>query len=37
MQGLLYRTDMSKQTMGYFYPPKLGGTPLPQADCYRFR
>lgn len=28
MQDRLYRTDVAKQTMGYFYPPQLGGTPL---------
>lgn len=29
MQDRLYRTDVAMQTMGYFYPPQLGGTPLP--------
>lgn len=29
MQDRLYRTDVAVQTMGYFYPPQLGGTPLP--------
>ena len=28
MQDRLYRTDVAMQTMGYFYPPRLGGTPL---------
>jgi rhamnogalacturonan endolyase len=28
MQDRLYRTDVAAQTMGYFYPPQLGG-PLP--------
>ncbi|MBI5387320.1 MAG: silent information regulator protein Sir2 [Verrucomicrobia bacterium] len=28
MQDRLYRTDVAMQTMGYFYPPQLGGTPL---------
>jgi len=28
MQDRLYRTDVAAQTMGYFYPPQLGGTPL---------
>jgi rhamnogalacturonan endolyase len=33
MQDRLYRTDVAMQTMGYFYPPQLGGTPLErQAD-----
>jgi rhamnogalacturonan endolyase len=31
MQDRLYRTDVAMQTMGYFYPPQLGGTPL-RAD-----
>jgi rhamnogalacturonan endolyase len=31
MQDRLYRTDVAMQTMGYFYPPQLGGTPLPQS------
>ncbi len=31
MQDRLYRTDVAMQTMGYFYPPQLGGTPLPAA------
>jgi hypothetical protein len=31
MQDRLYRTDVAMQTMGYFYPPQLGGTPLPVA------
>ena len=31
MQDRLYRTDVAMQTMGYFYPPQLGGTPLPEA------
>jgi rhamnogalacturonan endolyase len=26
MQDRLYRTDVAMQTMGYFYPPQLGGT-----------
>lgn len=30
MQDRLYRTDVAMQTMGYFYPPQLGGTPLPK-------
>jgi hypothetical protein len=25
MQDRLYRTDVAMQTMGYFYPPQLGG------------
>jgi len=29
MQDRLHRTDVAMQTMGYFYPPQLGGTPLP--------
>jgi rhamnogalacturonan endolyase len=29
MQDRLYRTDVAMQTMGYFYPPQLGGTLLP--------
>lgn len=29
MQDRLYRTDVAIQTMGYFYPPQLGGKPLP--------
>jgi rhamnogalacturonan endolyase len=29
MQDRLYRTDVAMQTMGYFYPPQLGGVPLP--------
>ncbi|MBM3880033.1 MAG: silent information regulator protein Sir2 [Verrucomicrobia bacterium] len=28
LQDRLYRTDVAVQTMGYFYPPQLGGTPL---------
>lgn len=28
MQDRLYRTDVAMQTMGYFYPPQLGGTIL---------
>lgn len=32
MQDRLYRTDVAMQTMGYFYPPQLGGTPLPTAE-----
>ncbi len=28
MQDRLYRTDVAMQTMGYFYPPQLGGTLL---------
>ena len=28
MQDRLYRTDVAMQTMGYFYPPQIGGTPL---------
>jgi rhamnogalacturonan endolyase len=28
MQDRPYRTDVAMQTMGYFYPPQLGGTPL---------
>jgi rhamnogalacturonan endolyase len=28
LQDRLYRTDVAMQTMGYFYPPQLGGTPL---------
>jgi rhamnogalacturonan endolyase len=28
MQDRLYRTDVAMQTMGYFYPPQFGGTPL---------
>lgn len=28
MQDRLYRTDVAVQTMGYFYPPQLGGTPI---------
>lgn len=28
MQDRLYRTDVAMQTMGYFYPPQLAGTPL---------
>jgi hypothetical protein len=28
MQDRLYRTDVAAQTMGYFYPPQLGGTRL---------
>ena len=28
MQDRLYRTDVAMQTMGYIYPPQLGGTPL---------
>ena len=28
MQDRLYRTDVAMQTMGYLYPPQLGGTPL---------
>jgi len=31
MQDRLYRTDVAMQTMGYFYPPQLGGTLLPGA------
>ena len=31
MQDRLYRTDVAMQTMGYFYPPQLGGTPLPPS------
>ena len=31
LQDRLYRTDVAMQTMGYFYPPQLGGRPLPQA------
>jgi rhamnogalacturonan endolyase len=31
MQDRLYRTDVAMQTMDYFYPPQLGGTPLPVA------
>ena len=31
MQDRLYRTDVAMQTMGYFYPPQLGGTPLTAA------
>lgn len=29
MQDRLYRTDVAMQTMGYFYPPQLGGTTVP--------
>jgi rhamnogalacturonan endolyase len=32
MQDRLYRTDVAAQTMGYFYPPQLGGTPLPPSE-----
>lgn len=32
MQDRLYRTDVAMQTMGYFYPPQLGGTPLPLPE-----
>ncbi|MBI2946533.1 MAG: silent information regulator protein Sir2, partial [Verrucomicrobia bacterium] len=28
MQDRLYRTDVAMQTMGYFFPPQLGGTLL---------
>jgi rhamnogalacturonan endolyase len=28
MQDRLYRTDVAMQTMGYFYPPQIGGTAL---------
>lgn len=28
MQDRLYRTDVAMQTMGYFYPPQLGGQPI---------
>ncbi len=28
MQDRLYRTDVAMQTMGYFYPPQIGGKPL---------
>ncbi|MBI4327100.1 MAG: silent information regulator protein Sir2, partial [Chloroflexi bacterium] len=28
MQDRLYRTDVAMQTMGYFYPPQLGGKPV---------
>ncbi|HNQ91067.1 MAG TPA: silent information regulator protein Sir2 [Verrucomicrobiota bacterium] len=31
MQDRLYRTDVAMQTMGYFYPPQHGGTPLETA------
>ena len=31
MQDRLYRTDVAMQTMGYFYPPQLGGRPLPPS------
>jgi rhamnogalacturonan endolyase len=31
MQDRLYRTDVAMQTMGYFYPPQLGGKPLEPA------
>jgi rhamnogalacturonan endolyase len=31
MQDRLYRTDVAMQTMGYFYPPQLGGARLPAA------
>jgi hypothetical protein len=31
MQDRLYRTDVALQTMGYFYPPQLGGTRLPPS------
>jgi rhamnogalacturonan endolyase len=29
LQDRLYRTDVAMQTMGYFYPPQLGGSLLP--------
>jgi hypothetical protein len=32
MQDRLYRTDVAMQTMGYFYPPQLGHTPLPVRE-----
>jgi rhamnogalacturonan endolyase len=32
MQDRLYRTDVAAQTMGYFYPPQLGGTALGAFD-----
>jgi rhamnogalacturonan endolyase len=28
MQDRLYRTDVAMQTMGYFFPPQLGGMPV---------
>ena len=31
MQDHLYRLDVAVQAMGYFYPPQLGGTPVPEA------
>lgn len=34
MQDRLYRTDVAMQTMGYFYPPQLGGELL-QASAAR--
>jgi hypothetical protein len=33
LQDRLYRTDVAMQTMGYFYPPQLGGTPLRPAQA----
>lgn len=33
MQDRLYRTDVAMQTMGYFQPPQLGGTLLPDAKA----
>jgi rhamnogalacturonan endolyase len=35
MQDRLYRTDVAKQTMGYFYPPQLGGYGLPAQSVSR--
>lgn len=32
MQDRLYRTDVAMQTMGYFYPPQLGGVVVERAD-----
>jgi rhamnogalacturonan endolyase len=32
MQDRLYRTDVAVQTMGYFYPPQLGGPSLPPGE-----
>jgi rhamnogalacturonan endolyase len=31
MQDRQYRTDVARQTMGYFYPPQPGGAPLPEG------
>ena len=30
MQDRQYRTDVAHEAMGYFFPPQLGGLPLPQ-------